>query len=170
MRRISWLALSGFPPPNVRSLMVTAKVKETSISFPFLKTYDELTWYSVSPRPPAPNFSAAASMNSLSVSALNDVIAAPRFCSFWNIAPRREKLAGGSFLQCGRAPNCKWYGPRTAPKGAFRLRSDYLVLDREDSTGRAIAGTPRSNEARALNCFQLEPNVWADLYFRLENR
>src|SRR4029078_6549336 len=23
-----------------------------------------------------------------------------RFCSFWNIAPRREKLAGGSFLQC----------------------------------------------------------------------
>jgi len=36
----SWLALSGFPPPNVAKSMVTAKVKETSISFPLLKTYD----------------------------------------------------------------------------------------------------------------------------------
>ena len=79
MRNGLRLALSGFPPPNVANSMVTIKVKEASISFPFLKMYDELTWYSVSPRPPAPNLSAAASMNSLSVSALNDVIAAPRF-------------------------------------------------------------------------------------------
>jgi hypothetical protein len=40
----SRLALSGFPPPNVAKSMVTVRVKEASISFPFLKTYDELKW------------------------------------------------------------------------------------------------------------------------------
>src|ERR1700710_2340562 len=114
---VSRLALSGFPPPNGAKSMVTAKVKETSISFPFLKTYDELMWYSVSPRPPAPNFSAAASMNSLSVSALNDVTAAPPVLFLLEYSTRREKLAGGIFCNVARRSNCKWYGPQHGPRG-----------------------------------------------------